>query len=159
MRNARYSNTYAGARHRRRFGGATLEAALVVPFILLPLAFGTGEYGYYFFVKHTLQGAAREGCRAGIVLNNTNTNVTTAVAQYLRAAGLNSSTTTLDAKFTLKIESPQNTAANTATLAVGSPLYVTVQGSWGTLGQGFRPLGLIGTTNTVSGISVMRKEG
>ena len=93
------------------------------------------------------------------MLNNTNTNVTTAVAQYLNAAGLNSSTTTVDSKFTLKIESPLGSSISASTLTAGSPLYVTVQGSWGTLGQGFRPLALIGTTKIVSGVSVMRKEG
>ena len=45
-----------------RRGGAILEAALVLP-ILLALSFGMVEYGYYFFVKHTLQGAARDGAR------------------------------------------------------------------------------------------------
>ena len=143
---------------RRRRGSAVLDAALVFP-ILLSLTFGSIEYGYYFFVKNTLQGAAREGCRSGIVLGNDNTDVTQTVASYLKAAGLNSSLTTLDSKFTLKIESPLGTSTNSNTLSAGSALYITVQGSWGTLGQGFRPLALIGTTKTVSGVSVMRKEG
>ena len=147
-----------GSVQRRRRGSAVLDAALVFP-ILLSLTFGAIEYGYYFFIKNTLQGAAREGCRSGIVLNNDNTDVTTSVASYLKAAGLNSSTTTLDSKFTLKIESPLGTTTNASTLAAGSALYITVQGSWGTLGQGFRPLALIGTSKTVAGVSVMRKEG
>jgi len=141
-----------------RRGSAVLDAALVFP-ILLSLTFGAIEYGYYFFVKNTLQGAAREGCRAGIVLNNTNTDVTTSVVTYLKAAGLNSSNSTLDSKFTLKIESPSGTNCNAGSLSAGSALYITVQGSWGTLGSGFRPLSLIGSTKTVSGVSVMRKEG
>ena len=148
----------SGSTLRRRRGSAVLDAALVFP-ILLSLTFGAIEYGYYFFVKNTLQGAAREGCRAGIVLNNVNSDVTTAVAGYLRAAGLNSSSTTLDSKFTLTIEAPLGTTTNVNTLAAGSALYITIQGSWGTLGQGFRPMALIGSSKTVSGISVMRKEG
>jgi Flp pilus assembly protein TadG len=143
---------------RRRRGSAVLDAALVFP-ILLSLTFGAIEYGYYFFVKNTLQGAAREGCRSGIVLNNDNTDVTTTVINYLKAAGLNSSTTTLDTKFTLKIESPLNSPVNAGSISAGSALYITVQGQWGTLGQGFRPMSLIGATKTVSGVSVMRKEG
>ena len=43
-----------------RRGSAVLDAALVFP-ILLSLTFGTVEYGHYFYWKHTLQGAAREG--------------------------------------------------------------------------------------------------
>src|SRR4051812_32295661 len=143
---------------RRRRGSAVLDAALVFP-ILLSLTFGAIEYGYYFFVKNTLQGAAREGCRSGIVLNNNNTDVTTSVVSYLNAAGLNANPTTLDAsRFTLKIESPLGTSVNAGSLTAGTALYVTVQGPWGTLGSGFRPLALIGTTKTVSGIAVMRKE-
>ena len=59
-------------------GSAVLDAALVFP-ILLSLTFGTIEYGYYFYVKHSLQGAAREGARAAITPSATNSDVTTAV--------------------------------------------------------------------------------
>jgi Flp pilus assembly protein TadG len=141
-----------------RRGSAVLDAALVFPILLL-LTFGTVEYGYYFFIKHTMQGAAREGCRAGIVLNNSSTDVTTAVATYLKAAGLNAGSTSLDAKYTLKIEYPQGTTINASALSAGSALFVTLQAQWGTIGQGFRPMALIGSTKTVSGIAVMRKEG
>ena len=48
---------------------------------------------------------------------------------------------------------------NASAVSAGNSLYVTIQGSWGTLGQGFRPLSLIGATKTVSGVAVMRKEG
>jgi Flp pilus assembly protein TadG len=146
---------------RRRWrGGALIEAALVLP-VLFYLVLGAMQFGYYFFVKNTLQGAAREGCRAGIVLNNSNTDVTTSVAQYLKAAGLNSSATTLDSKFTLKIESPQGSSASASSLSAGSPLYVTIQANWGTVGIMMLPsqLGGLTTTKVVSGISVMRKEG
>jgi Flp pilus assembly protein TadG len=49
----------------RRRGAEVLEAALVMP-ILLALAFGTVEFGYYFYVEHNLEGAAREGARAAL---------------------------------------------------------------------------------------------
>ena len=48
-----------------RCGSALLDAALVLP-ILLSLMFGTVEYGHFFYWKHTLQGAAREGARTAI---------------------------------------------------------------------------------------------
>jgi Flp pilus assembly protein TadG len=144
----------------RRRGNAVLEAALVLP-ILCYLVMGAMQFGYFFFVKNTLQGAAREGCRNGIVYGNDNTNVTQAVAAYLKTAGLNSSATTLDAKFTLKIESPQGTATNASTLAAGSSLYITVQANWGNVGILMLPQQLGGLSNSkiVTGISVMRKEG
>ncbi len=147
------------ARGRKRRGSAVLDAALVFP-ILLSLTFGTVEFGYYFYVKHTLQGAAREGCRAGITPQGQDTDVTSAVVASLKAAGLQTSSTTLDTtKFTLKIESPLGTTVSSGSLTAGNTLYVTVQGSWGTLGSGFRPLGLIGSNKVVVGTTAMRKEG
>src|ERR1700744_118139 len=115
----------------RRRGSAILDAALVFP-ILLSLTFGTIEYGYFFFVKHTLQGAAREGCRAGIVPTGStgtgdSTAVTVAIAQYLQGAGLKTGATKLDAKYTLSIQSPLGTNINAGSVAVGNPVYVTVQ--------------------------------
>jgi Flp pilus assembly protein TadG len=137
-------------RRRGRRGNAVLDAALVLP-ILLSLTFGTVEYGYYFFMKHSLEGAAREGARAAIVPSTANnTPVTTAVATALNAAGLNSSLTTLDNKYTLSI-SPAVTSAS------GTAITVSVTASWGTVG--IRPLGLIGSAKVVSGTAVMRKEG
>ena len=41
----------------RRRGSAVLDAALVFP-ILISLTFGCIEFGDFFYVKHTLQGAA-----------------------------------------------------------------------------------------------------
>jgi Flp pilus assembly protein TadG len=151
------------SRARWRRGSAILDAALVFP-ILLSLTFGTIEYGYFFFVKHTLQGAAREGCRAGIVPTGStgtgdSTAVTTAIAQYLQGAGLNTGSTTLDSKYTLLIQSPLGTNINAGTVPVGNPVFVTLQSTWGQMGSGFRPMNLIATAHTVSGVSVMRKEG
>jgi Flp pilus assembly protein TadG len=138
----------AASRRRRRWrGSAVLDAALVFP-ILLSLTFGTVEYGYYFYVKHTLQGAAREGARAAITPTAVNADVTAAVTNSMTAAGLQSSgyvTTT----------SP----ASVGSLSAGTSVTVTVTCTWGTVGSGFRPLGLIGTNKQVRGITVMRKEG
>jgi Flp pilus assembly protein TadG len=140
---------YAFRRVRR--GNALLDAALVLP-ILLSLTFGTVEYGYFFFVKHSLQGAAREGCRAAIVPTADNTAVTQAIAAALKAAGLNSSNTTLDSKFTLTL-----TPANVSGLSSGTSITVQIDATWGQVGV--RPLGLIGAAKVVRGTTVMRKEG
>ena len=75
------------SRRGGRRGNALLDAALVLP-ILLSLTFGTVEYGYFFFVKHSLQGAAREGCRVGIVPSSDNTQVSQAVAAKCLEDGL-----------------------------------------------------------------------
>jgi len=150
----------SSSKRNGRKGNALLETAFVLP-LLCWLILGGMQFGYYFFIKNTLQGAAREGCRSGIVLNNDNTDVTTSVARYLNSAGLNSSSTTLDAKFTLKIESPLGTAFNAGSLSAGSACFVTVQASWGNVGVLMLPPALGGLSNTkvVAGVSVMRKEG
>src|SRR5215213_8000388 len=77
-------STFRGGAFR---GGATiLEMALTLS-ILLSLTFGTVEFGYFFFVKNTVQGAAREGARVAITPTASNTDVTTIVNNSLIAAG------------------------------------------------------------------------
>ena len=127
-----------------RRGNAALEAALVVP-ILLYLAFGTVEFGYFFYVKNNLQGAAREGVRAAIPPGATNTDVTNAISGQMTAAGLQSSGYTVT-----------TTPSNISGLAPGATVTVNVQCTWGTVG--LRPLQLISTSKLVKGQAVMRKE-
>ena len=129
---------------RSRRGNATLELSLTLG-VLLSLTFGTVEFGHFFFVKNTLQGAAREGVRAAIPSGATSADVTTAVNGALTAAGFNT------ANFTVTV-SP----SNISTVAAGSAVSVTVSGTWGTVG--LRPLGLIGSAKQVTGAAVMRKE-
>lgn len=134
-----------------RFGGAVLDAALVLP-ILLSLTFGTVEYGHYFFVKHAMQGAAREGARAAITPSATNATVTAAVNSSMSAAGFNSSV------YTVSIRNATDTAnLNVSGLAAGTGILVKVSCTWGTVG--LRPLGLIGSNKQVVGMTTMRKEG
>jgi len=142
------STNLRGVSNRRRWrGSAVLDAALVFP-ILLSLTFGTVEYGYYFYVKHSLQGAAREGARAAITPTAAQSDVTTAVTNALTAAGLQNSGYVTS-----------TSPASVGSLTAGTSITVTVTCTWGTVGAGLRPLGLIGSTKQVKGITVMRKEG
>jgi Flp pilus assembly protein TadG len=133
----------------RRLGASILEMALTLA-ILLNLTFGTIEFGYFFFVKNTVQGAAREGARAAIPPSASNTEVTTAVNACLTAAGLNT------ANFTTTVK-VNGVVANASTAVAGQQLEVSVTASWGTVG--LRPLGLISSTKTVLGAATMRREG
>ena len=146
--------TLIGKRHHARRASALIEMAFVmVP--LTYLAFGTVEFGYFFYIKHTMQGAAREGCRAAITPGSSNSDVQSAVARSLFAAGLiaqNSYAGVTAKNYTVPI-SPANVAA----VATANAITVTVANTWGTVG--IRPSGLINTTKPVSGASVMRKEG
>src|SRR5579864_4899926 len=77
-------------RGRRRRGSSVLEFVLVLP-ILIMLSFGVVDYGYFFYVKNTLQGAAEAGARAAVPPTATNSNVTTVISNMMTAAGLQSS--------------------------------------------------------------------
>jgi Flp pilus assembly protein TadG len=136
-------------RRRRRLGASILELALTLA-ILLNLTFGTIEFGYFFFVKNTVQGAAREGARAAIPPGAANSDVNTAVNGALTAAGLNT------ANFTTTVK-VNGVVANASTAVSGQPVEVRVTASWGTVG--LRPLGLISSTKTVLGAATMRREG
>jgi Flp pilus assembly protein TadG len=137
---------------RTRRANALIEMA----FVMIPLtyiAFGTVEFGYFFYIKHTVQGAAREGCRAAITPSATTSDVQTAVAGSLFAAGLipaNSYSSMTSKSYTLSVSPSVSSSAGTA-------ITVTVSNTWGNVG--IRASGLIGTAKSVSGSSVMRKEG
>ncbi|HYE17495.1 MAG TPA: TadE/TadG family type IV pilus assembly protein [Tepidisphaeraceae bacterium] len=138
----------------RRSGAAVLDMALVLP-VLLYLAFGTVEYGYYFYVKHNVQSAAREGARAAIVPSATAGDVTTAVQNVMSAAGLQST------GYTVTITDTSNNAINVTTATAGTAIKVNVQLTWGSVGVHPLPtaLGGINTAKLVRGNTVMRKEG
>lgn len=143
-----------------------MDAALVFP-VLLSLTFGSIEFGHFFYIKHTLQGAAREGARAAIVPGATNANVTTAVTTAMTAAGVASN------QYDIIIRSSSNVPSNLYTrtsaqlsaysddtvssISAGTGVSVIVWSNWGTVG--LRPIGVIGSTKNIIGETVMRKEG
>lgn len=54
-------------RRRSEHGTAAVEFALVFPVLLL-MVLGTIDFGYFFFVREIVGNAAREGARAGSVV-------------------------------------------------------------------------------------------
>jgi len=148
----RYRQQARSGAHRNRFGprrgNAVLETALVMG-LLIMLSFGTAEYGYFFFVKNILAGAARDGARAAIPDTATNTIVTTAISNAMTAAHIPSN------EYTLTF-SP----SDVSTAAAGTPVTVTITCTWGTVGVTPLPvaLGGIPTTKQVTAACVMYKE-
>jgi Flp pilus assembly protein TadG len=130
----------------RRKGNVILEAALVLPILLL-LAFGTIEFGYYFYVKNNVQGAAREGVRASIAPGATNADVNAAVAASMTTSGLSQSGYTVT-----------TVPADVSTATPGASIRVTVQCAWGVVGGGARPMRLMSANKSVRGNASMRKE-
>ena len=137
---------------RTRRGATVLEAALVVP-ILLALAFGGVEVGYFIFIKHTLHGAARVGARVGSLPSSTTAEVTTAVGNAMTAAGIASN------EYTLQVRNADTDANLTlASTATETPVKVTINCTWGTVGAGVRPLGVIDAAKSMNASVVMIKE-
>jgi Flp pilus assembly protein TadG len=140
-------------RHRRaqvRHGGAALLEMALALVVLLPLTFGMVEFSHFFYVKHSLQGAAREGARAAIVPSATNGSVAAAVSGALAMVGLEGS------GYTTKIEAPLGTPCNVAAVAAGTTVHVTVECTWGAVGV--RPMKMISAAKPVRGMTGMRKE-
>jgi Flp pilus assembly protein TadG len=136
------------SRFSPRRGGAVLETALVMS-LLIMLSFGTAEYGYFFFIKNILAGAARDGARTAIADTATNTTVLSSISTAMTAANISSS------HYTVTL-SPSDVSQATA----GTPISVTVTCSWGTVGVTPLPtaLGGLATTKQVTGVCVMYKE-
>lgn len=142
-------------RRRNDRGSSVIEAVLVFP-ILLWITFGAVEFGHFFYMKHTLQGAAREGARAAAVPGNTNTDVTTAINSAMTAAGIASN------KYTASVRNSTDTAnltINSSTPA-GTSILVKVEAVWSNIGLRPSPfMSFISSSKVVKGQTTMRKEG
>ena len=139
---------YFFRRRTARRGASVLEFVLVIP-ILAMLSFGIVDYGYYFYVKNTVQGAAQAGARAAIPGTALQSDVTTAVSNILTAAGLQNSGYTLTTSPT-----------DITTASVGSTVTVTVRINWSNVGIHALSSGWGGISNSkvVTGAAAMRKE-
>jgi Flp pilus assembly protein TadG len=143
---------------RGRSGNAVLDMAFILP-VLLMLTFGAVEYGYAMFVKHALQGAAREGARAAIVAGATSTSIQSAVDQAMQTAGFP------QAKYvrpsTIEMCHNGSYSTNWTSAAVGDGIRVTVQAQWSAIGFNVLPtwLGGIDPSKTLTSATMMRKEG
>jgi Flp pilus assembly protein TadG len=74
----------------RSRGAAAVEAALVLPILLL-VTFGAIKYGWLFLRAQQITNAARYGARVAIRADASSTDVTTAIANLMTAAGMGSS--------------------------------------------------------------------
>ena|SRR5687767_10836367 len=128
-------------RTRRDRGAEVLEMALILPILLL-LIFGMIEFGWFFYLQHNLQAAAREGARTGAMLNATDAQAVSKASAFLNAANLNSGSFSITS----------STSGDTVT--------VTVQATWGQVGiLHLYPLIPINDSKVIRGAAVMRKEG
>ena len=151
---AQANSTCSAARRRRRprRGSVLLEAALVLP-VLLIVVFGAIEFGWAFYIKHSLQGAAYAGARAAIVPGATNSDVTSAVSLAMQRGGLQGATYTVSIK-------DGNSQADTSvgSMSEGDAILVEVDAPWSQFSVFVTSLS--GHINgNLSGRAVMRREG
>ncbi|HEX4123174.1 MAG TPA: TadE/TadG family type IV pilus assembly protein [Tepidisphaeraceae bacterium] len=161
---AQTSRLSDGTRRGRRRGNAIVELALTLG-ILINLSFGMVEFGYYFYVKNSFEGAAREGVRAAIVPGAVTTDVTTAITNSMNVAGYAATQYSVEYQAGTSGSCPvggtaYSTSPTTITGATtGTPIAVAVYTTWGVVGKGYSPLHFIGTSKVLMGTAVMRKEG
>ncbi len=142
-----------GSWRTRRRGSEVLEVALLLP-IVLGLSVLACTYGYYFYVQHNVQGAAREGARACVPFGATEAGAQTKIAQYLSNCGLD------PADFGTISFNPNPDTANP-----GDDITVTIEGTWGNVGFNILPAWAekgwvpIPSSKVIRGRAVMRKEG
>jgi len=155
----------------RRSGTATLELALTLSLLFL-VSFGMVEFGGCFYVKNNMEGAAREGCRAGIVTGATTTACNTAVLNQLEVAGVIPSGASATASgssynlthsgttyYTVTYEDNGTAVSDVSTVVVGDTLTTQITCVWGTVGSSYRILALMPATKVITCASAMRKEG
>ena len=131
-------------RERRR-GAEVLEAALVLPIVLL-LVSGMVEFAYFFHLQHNLTSAAREGARAGVPFGAGNADVDTAIDKVMNSVGLKKG------DFDVSV-----TPGDVLNASAGSDVTVTISAKWSKVGISL--FGLIKGDQLVKGSVVMRKEG
>ena len=107
---------------RGRSGAEVLELALAMP-LLLVLAFGTVEFGYWFYLEHNFQAAAREGARAAIVSSLSNLAQRQAAAEEAAVAVMSNLNLGVDTYTVQSALSPD-----------GQFITVTIVADWGEVG-------------------------
>ena len=107
---------------RGRSGAEVLELALVMP-LLLVLAFGTVEFGYWFYLEHNFQSAAREGARAAIVSSLSNLAQRQAAAEEAAVAVMSNLNLGVDS-YTVQSSLSSD----------GQFITVTIDADWGEIG-------------------------
>ncbi|HEX7078414.1 MAG TPA: TadE/TadG family type IV pilus assembly protein [Candidatus Eisenbacteria bacterium] len=126
---------------RREAGAALIEAAFVLP-ILLVLAMGMLDFGRAFHTKSLLDQAAREGARIAVVTSPDPDLVTARATSVLAAAGL--------APTSVTVVGPDPTRMVTVT--VNTTFSFVTPGVFALFG------GTFGNTISMSGQCVMRFE-
>ena len=139
-------------RPRVRRGNGVVEAMFVLP-ILIGLSMGMIEFGQFFYAKHSIQAASRDGARTAILTSATHAQAQAAVTNAMTVAGVSDAT-----KYTVVFTNAATGVAitNVATTAKGTSIKVTVSSTAGNIS--LRPLGVIPASKAIVGVTSMIKE-
>lgn len=152
-------------RHKNQKGQALIETALILPLLLI-LILGIMEFGRGFYLKNTLENAARAGARFAVVQSPWGTSSPQAVIDYTTAniySGIKNDFPPAGSKGNVTVTvTPQGT-----TTALPSPPAIPVSGDIVTVTvtwNNFKPLlfsysgWVMNITPTLSGQASMRYE-
>ena len=89
----RTSSNQPRKRNRRRRGALTVEFAITVPILFL-FVFGCFEFSRICVIRSTVENAAYEGARTGIIPGATKAQCEAAATSYLQIIGVNDATVT-----------------------------------------------------------------
>jgi Flp pilus assembly protein TadG len=131
----------------------------VAMLVLFYLVMGGVEFGWYMFAKHTVQAAARDGARAGIINSTTYAGATAAVTQTMTAAGFGTITYTTTFQRVTGTSTGvlgYTTTTNLSTINSGEGVRCTVTANFSNFRV--RPLGVIPANKAVTGVSTMIRE-
>lgn len=143
---------------RRRRGGTLVETALC-GVILFAFTFGVIEAGWFFYCKNIMAGAAREGCRNGILQSagsgitgtGSASSVNATIVSYLGRAGLIPGVSSASGSETYTIGNYTVTfwdynyfngtttqVADPSSVSVGDGFEVKISATWSVIGAYFR---------------------
>ena len=144
------------SRPNERRGIATVEMALVTPFLVL-LTFGIIELGWYLHLAQVVHNAARHGARAAVRAENSNAQVEAAVLSCLsNDAGIDSAAATVQITRLSLAGEEQYQITSLDENEQGQPVRVTVTVDYSQIGILTNMLGLQG--GSLSCFVVMRRQ-
>ena len=141
--------------HRRRRGVAAVEAAIVMPIVIL-LTFGFIELGWYVNSVQILHNAARQGARAAVRLENSNAEVQAAVLDSLVSSiGVDPGAVTVRLSKLNSAGEEEYQIMNLSENEQGHPVRVTVTVEYAQMNPPCNFLGL--ATNSLASSAVMQR--
>ena len=138
-------------RMRSERGAALIEAAMIMPMILL-ISVGIFEFGRAYQTSQVLTNAAREGARLAVLEGPTDADVRARVNQYVTDGGL---TSLSDANIQINRLAPLTGSATASTVTITYPFEFMVLNPVVRL---IAPASTTGAPITLTAATLMRNE-